>query len=716
MDETNGVAVEEKPADEAAAETAEDVKESVIEEVTETAEPAPQTEAEAVDSNIENAEKTEAPASPETAKSEKNPFNISSALSGAGKCVGQSIRVIFAGLVTFLLYIGSSVSRATKRIASSAYAGIVKAFKCSAASVVHHAKLIFPALGRLLYYLGHSAWSVFAAIAKAVLSAIWSVLSTVFGAIFGWIAKKFKQPLYDVWCFILTPFAHAYGGVAHAHIRFKKASKRGFIHAVGSVMDSLWRFLGSVGEVLRFSFNYVAPVISIVFLVSLIRYASTLQYAISVEYNGSEIGTIENEAAFNEAQTLINDKVTFTEDDQPIISTPRFSVKVINLDESDEQPINDIDALSEIMIEGGEVPIVYAYGLYINDDPIGVYSEEDMELIRSALNDKIDRYTTPEAIDVRFEDDIVISEGRFIADVLTAPDGALDLINGATSVEAYYVVQRGDSISKICANLGISREEFEKDNPDLAEGVSRGDIVKYHYLEPYLNVITTHYEFYGQVIERITQYEETSRYEQYCERLVQHGSDGYENVTALVTETNGVESDRNIVSRTIIEEMVPRVFRVGTKENTYIGDDTKVLETLGTFVWPLAKHDGYISSLFGYRSWDRSNHQAIDIAGIPRGTNIYAACDGVVTFSGWYAAYGKLVIIDHGHGYETYYGHCSELLVEKGDKVEKGDVIAEVGATGNASGNHLHFEMRYNDKRIDPLVALGGTGGHEIRQ
>lgn len=711
MDENNGIVLEEKAVEETA-ETAEDVaaEEAVAETAPEAAE------------NIENAEAEAEPEKPKKReKSEKKSFSFGAVmvavivvLTGAFKHVKRCARVVFSGLCSFLSYIGSSAWRILSYAAVAAFFGAIMAAKNVSASLSRHAKLILPALGRFLYYLGHSAWSVLAAIAKAVFSTVFSVLKAVFGTVSGWLSKKFKQPLYDVWCFILTPFAHAYGAVAHAHIRLKKAKKRGFIPALNSALSSFWHFLGGIGEFLRFAFNYVAPVISIIFLISLIRYASTLQYAISVEYNGSEIGTIDSEATAIEAQSLINDKVTFTEDDQPIISTTKFYVTVLNLSDTDE-PINDIDTLSEIMIEGGDVPIVYAYGLYINDDLIGVYAEEDMEIIRSAFNDKINQYTTPDAVDVRFEDDIVILEERFLETSLVSADSALELINGATRVEAYYVVERGDTISKICSKLGITQEEFAADNPLLNDGVSRGDIVTYHYLEPHLNVITTHYEHYGQVIQRVTQYEESSRYEQYCERLVQHGSDGYENVTALIVETNGVETERNIVSRTVLEEMVPRVFRVGTKENTYIGDDTDILETLGTFVWPLARHDGYISSLFGYRSWDSSNHRAVDIAGIPRGTDIYAACDGTVTHSGWFAGYGKLVIIDHGHGYETYYAHCSELLVEVGDKVEKGDIIAEVGATGNASGNHLHFEVRHYDQKIDPLIALGGTGGHEIR-
>ncbi len=720
---------QEQPANASEAQGEPEAAAAESSEPAETVESAEASEAEAAQASAPEA----GPAQPETAEVSAEPSEKEAPESGSKKkkSSGRSAADVVAGcasasyrsvknslahtipvLVGFLAFIGRAGWNVLRKTVTSAVYG------CAAAAVVfcRRAKkeigLIFSAVLSFLAELGNSSWEVLRAIVRAVLGFIASLFSATFGKAFKWFAKKLKQPLYDVWCFILTPFAHAYGEAAVSAARFKKSCKRGFFPAVGSAFSALWKLICGILEVLRFSFNYIAPAVSIVFLIALVRYSSTLQYAINLEYNGSQIATIESEAAYNEAQTLVQDKITFTENDQPILTTPKFTVTVRNMENPQDSPVSDIDALSELMIETGDVPIVYAYGLYINGELMGVYSDEDMEAIRSALDSKLEYYTEPNSVNVYFEDDISITQGRFIETVLTAPDSALELINGSTEVEAYYVVKNGDSISSICSQLGLERSEFEADNPSLTDGVRSGDIVTYHYLEPHLNVLSTHYENYGQVIERTVQYEYTSRREQYCEVLRQHGSDGYENVTALVTSTNGKESDRVIVSRSVTEAMVPMIIRTGTKENTYIGDDTDILDTLGTFLWPVGDEDCYISSTFGYRSWDHSNHRAVDIAGIPRGTDIYAACDGKVTFSGWYGSYGKLVIIDHGHGYETYYGHCNELLVEEGDRVEKGDVIAKVGMTGNASGNHLHFEMRHNDTRIDPLIALGGPGGH----
>lgn len=123
--------------------------------------------------------------------------------------------------------------------------------------------------------------------------------------------------------------------------------------------------------------------------------------------------------------------------------------------------------------------------------------------------------------------------------------------------------------------------------------------------------------------------------------------------------------------------------------------------------WP-AK--GEITSCFGYRSSPfggrrTSFHNGLDIAGNV-GTAIAAAGDGKVVLSGWYGAYGKAVMIDHGNGYTTLYGHNSQLLVEIGERVKKGEIIARMGNTGRSTGTHCHFSIFKNDIPLDPLIYL----------
>jgi murein DD-endopeptidase MepM/ murein hydrolase activator NlpD len=126
----------------------------------------------------------------------------------------------------------------------------------------------------------------------------------------------------------------------------------------------------------------------------------------------------------------------------------------------------------------------------------------------------------------------------------------------------------------------------------------------------------------------------------------------------------------------------------------------------GKFSWPIT---GRIVSRFGYRRhpiWGRlSLHTGIDIAA-PYGKPIMCADSGEVIYSGWWDGYGKAVVIDHGRGYTTVYGHMSRIYIQAGQKAEKSQVIGLVGSTGFSTGPHLHFEIRYNGKPVDPLPYL----------
>ena len=111
---------------------------------------------------------------------------------------------------------------------------------------------------------------------------------------------------------------------------------------------------------------------------------------------------------------------------------------------------------------------------------------------------------------------------------------------------------------------------------------------------------------------------------------------------------------------------------------------------------------GTITSRFGAVSSRRvSKHTGLDIAAAT-GTKIKACAGGTVTFSGYKGSYGYMVVVNHGNGVETYYGHCSKLYVKAGQQVNQGDVIAAVGNTGNSTGPHLHLEIRLNGVAYNP--------------
>lgn len=123
--------------------------------------------------------------------------------------------------------------------------------------------------------------------------------------------------------------------------------------------------------------------------------------------------------------------------------------------------------------------------------------------------------------------------------------------------------------------------------------------------------------------------------------------------------------------------------------------------------WPtsgeISSYYGWRKSPFGGRS--ESFHDGIDIAN-DSGTEVCAAADGQVVFAGWQPVYGRTILIEHGHGFTTKYAHNSALLVEEGDRVKKGQVIARMGTSGRSTGPHLHFSIMKWDQTLDPLIYL----------
>ena len=125
--------------------------------------------------------------------------------------------------------------------------------------------------------------------------------------------------------------------------------------------------------------------------------------------------------------------------------------------------------------------------------------------------------------------------------------------------------------------------------------------------------------------------------------------------------------------------------------------------------WPV--RSGYITSNYGMRVHPIRRrvhfHTGVDFAA-PYGTPVQAVADGVVTFSGWRGGYGKLVEVRHANGYSTRYGHNSNNDVVEGQQVRRGQTIATVGATGTATGPHVHFEVLVNGEHTNPMAFAGG--------
>lgn len=213
---------------------------------------------------------------------------------------------------------------------------------------------------------------------------------------------------------------------------------------------------------------------------------------------------------------------------------------------------------------------------------------------------------------------------------------------------------------------------------------------------------TTYYKMYA-LVENGEEKMYLSNFEQaedVVNKLKEKNSTNKENISILEkyeTECKEFSSVDDCVAKLYQEEVKEVKMASTTTKTNNSTSTTKVASTGVKFITPTT---GTITSRFGIRS--RDNHKGIDIAA-PKGTAIKAAAAGTVIHSGnKNDGYGNYIILSHGNGVQTYYAHCSQLLVSKGESVSQGQLIAKVGSTGISTGNHLHFEVRINGVAKNP--------------
>lgn len=473
-------------------------------------------------------------------------------------------------------------------------------------------------------------------------------------------------------------------------------NKKGFKPAFSVFFKGMGRFFCGSKGVFVTAFNYLAPVVSVVFLVALVDNALNTEYGLEVNLGDNSTYVVADESVYGDAEKIFKENAV-TGDTQTYAT---FSIRRLSptTETVEANEIADMMLSNEIV----ENNIVDAAGVYINGECVAVISEADVARVNRTLDELLAVYATGrEGEKLSFVDDITIESGIYREETVESADELINLLTSKVSVETYYTIEAGDAPISIAQKNGLTLEELQAMNPEVLKTCFIGDKVILSKEQPYLSVQTTYTENYDEVIdyEIIETVDETMYIG--ASVLIQSGSEGLANRTAEVVLVNGYETTRNIIEETVITEAVPRKIKVGGK--TYSGATLSMIEKAGKFMWPLAIVQGeYVSSSFGYRTYDWSYHYALDIAA-PRGTPIYASADGYVSWSAYRGSYGNLVILDHQNGYETYYAHCHALYAKPGTYVKKGDLIAIVGTTGSSGGYHLHFEVRYNGVRYDPF-------------
>lgn len=466
---------------------------------------------------------------------------------------------------------------------------------------------------------------------------------------------------------------------------------------------------------LKHAFNYILPACLLIVLLVEINYYKDLNFALDVTYNNVNIGCIENEQVFREAKMILNERLSLGKaegDINSIVSEPEYKIRIVSLDE-----LSDSNEICEKIIENSENDLTTACGVYIDGKFIcSVKNESDASSVfknlinEYCLQNKINQNNSDVLVDI--VEDVSYTQGLFSESTIMDSNQLAEYIKAhKKSKTSFYHIQKGDSPASISDNFGITPEQFYALNPTLNnEGEFKvGNTVTVISSTPYINISISKTEVETREIEYKTVEINTSSLYQGVKKTVTKGKNGEEIVTNLVEYVNGeVISKRKISSKVTVPAVDKQVY-VGTKPVPSYAGVYSV--NAGTFVWP-AVDAHVVTSGFGYRVlYGKSNfHRGIDISGGgATGKPIIASAAGTVEeIRSERTGYGYSILINHGNGVKTRYAHLvyNSATVKVGDRVVQGQMIAQLGNSGNSTGPHLHFEIISNGANANPLDYL----------
>lgn len=439
----------------------------------------------------------------------------------------------------------------------------------------------------------------------------------------------------------------------------------------------------------RKRFAAVCGAIALLIFTSLFIIISGSAYTVKV--NGNEIGKVRNQKAVENAIQALKQKYR-----ENVNSEINFTSEV-TFEKSRASRENILEDAELVEALGKNLKFqVQASSIYVNGSAIA--SLKTKELAEGLLKELQDKNLAGEDKskfkEISFAEKVEVKDEFVEASKIGDKDELLSFIIKGTNEVRTHKIQSGESFWSISRKYNMTLEELQKANPGVnPEKVKVDQVINLIVPKPLISVKTV------QTVTAIQKAEYEQKVE-FSDSLYKDetsvrvkGQYGEKEVTADVTKVNGIETGRAVLKEKMIKEPKTQVIVKGTKE-------PPPKKGTGTFSYPTR---GSISSRYGTR-WGRK-HTGLDIAA-PVGTAVKASDGGTVTWVGYEGGYGKLIKIDHGANYVSYYGHLSKYNVKVGQKVYKGQKIGEVGNTGNSTGPHLHFEIRKNGVVKNPLSYL----------
>lgn len=335
---------------------------------------------------------------------------------------------------------------------------------------------------------------------------------------------------------------------------------------------------------------------------------------------------------------------------------------------------------------------VDAYGIKVQGKlVVALKSEAEakkvLELLKQPYTKKQDNASN---IKTDFLQKVEIEKLQADIRLVKTPQKAVEYIKTGGHELHTYTVQAGDTTWSISEKFKIGVSQIQDANPGTnIENLQIGQTISLSLPKPFISVKTTQDIAYEERIPFNVVYEDTSAMYKGDKKVKAEGEEGLKKVQAKQIMVDGVIASTTVINEDIVKAPKDNIIVQGIKERP------KTL-AFGAFITPTR---GRFTSPFG-RRWGRM-HTGIDLAA-PIGTPIVAADGGKVTFAGWKNGYGKIIIVNHENGYQTYYGHCSSFSVKAGDRVYRGQSIGAVGNTGRSTGPHLHFEVRKGGSPVNP--------------
>ena len=468
----------------------------------------------------------------------------------------------------------------------------------------------------------------------------------------------------------------------------------------------------------RTAFNLSLPVAALLILWATVAYWNTSTYSLQLTYNGVTIGNIQDESIYIQAQGLVNKQLGTVVDAQAITSEslekieeekfvePSSEKLTYEIERVDLNELSDEAALSDSLIENSAEKLTAACGIFIDGEFIGAVKNESDAT--GVFDNLLAPYKTDNTLmNAAFVEDVRFTQGLYSDNVKMLDAKQLQEKLSTKKAEAvYHTVQDGETIWSIAMANGLTESALLQQNPEQGQLIKTGEQLKISSEVNFIRVKLISTEMRTVEVPFETIKTDNPNLFKGDTRVVRKGVPGQETVTELVTYIDNVRVYAQEIDRIRVSEPVAQKSDVGTKS-------TKVTSASGSynvkvsnegFVWPVPGYSN-VSSPFGYRN--RGFHSGVDISGSGiSGKVIVAAKDGVVVSAGWDSGgLGYRVVINHGGGITTRYGHClsGSISVSAGQRVSAGQAIARVGSTGNSTGPHLHFEVQVNGSVVNPL-------------